>query len=179
MLIGVTGTIGSGKGTVVSRLEKRGFRHVSVSGFLAGKLVERGIPATRVALRQIANEYRAKGATALIEAVLAEENPKNEDIAVESLHTVAEVEYIQHLGGTVIAVDAPLPLRWERVQKEGGIKDGSHDEFVREQDHQMASANPDENNLAAAAAAADFHIVNDGTLEEFFGKADAVIGEIV
>lgn len=179
MIIGVTGTIGSGKGTVVSRLEKRGFRHVSVSGFLADKAVQRGIPATRITLRNIGNEYRAKGATALIEAVLAEENPKKEDIAVESLHTVAEVEYVQHLGGQVIAVDAPLPVRWERVKKEGGIKDGSHDEFVAEQDHQMASANPDENNLAAAMAAADFHIVNDGTLEEFSGKVDAVIGEIL
>ena len=176
MLIGITGTIGAGKGAVAKHLESKGFRHVSVSGFLAEKAVERRIPPTRVSRRIIGNEYRAKGPSALIEAVLADVNPAKEDIVVESLHTVAEVAYVKHLGGRVLSVDAPLIVRWERIKLERSVKDsGSYDEFVAEQNRQMSSDNPSENNLAAAIAAADIHLENLGTSEELFKQVDAIV----
>jgi len=177
MIIGITGTIGAGKGMVALHLEGKGFRHISVSGFLAEKAMLRKVPPTRVTRRMIGNEYRAQGPTALIEAVLAEANPHKEDIVVESLHTVPEVEYIQHLGGKVISVDAPLILRWERIKLERSVKDsGSYEEFVAEQNRQMKSDNPNENNLAAAVLAADAHIENLGTPQELFRKVDAIVG---
>ena len=176
MIIGITGTIGAGKGMVALHLEGKRFRHISVSGFLAEKAMLRKVPPTRVTRRMIGNEYRAKGPTALIEAVLAEANPQKEDIIVESLHTVPEVRYIQHLGGKVISVDAPLILRWERIKMERSVKDsGSYEDFVAEQNRQMKSDNPNENNLAAAVLAADVHIENLGTPQELFKQVDAIV----
>ncbi len=173
MILGITGTIGAGKGAVASHLEKKGFKHFSMSGFLAEEATRRGLALTRVVRREIANEYRSKSPTALIEAVLADANPAKESIVVESLHTVPEVEYVQRLGGKVISVDAPLPLRWERIKNAGDAKDtGSYDAFVDEQNRQMASENPNENNLTKAMEAADFHFENTGTPEELFKKID-------
>ncbi len=178
MIIGITGTIGAGKGILAAHLKEKGFRHVSVSGFLAEEAAHRGLAPTRVARRELANEYRAKGATALIEEVLADVNPMKENIVVESLHTVAEVKYVQGLGGTVIAVDAPLEKRWERIQTQGEGKDSaSHEAFLAEQNRQMASNNPNENNLRAAIEVADYRFENAGTAEELFQKADGILGE--
>jgi dephospho-CoA kinase len=179
MLIGVTGTLGAGKGTVASYLSKKGFRHAPVSAFLAEEARRRGIEPSRVARRDIGNEYRAKGAAALIEEVLSETNPQKEDIVVESLHTVAEVKYVQGLGGTVVAVDAPLQRRWERIQKQTeGKGDASYEAFVAEQDRQMASDDPNENNLRAAMESADYRIENAGSEEELFEKIDGIVGGI-
>jgi dephospho-CoA kinase len=179
MLIGITGTIGAGKGMVALHLEGKGFRHLSVSGFLAEKAIVRRMPPTRVTRRMIGNEYRAQGPTALVEAVLAEANPAEEDIVIESLHTVPEVEYVKKLGGVVISVDAPLVLRWERIKVERSVKDsGSYEEFVAEENRQMASANPNENNLVAAILAADFHTQNLGTPQELFRQVDAILAKM-
>lgn len=179
MIIGITGTIGAGKGVVATYLEKKGFRHISVSEFLAEKAILRKVPPTRVVRRTIGNEYRAKGATALIEAVLAEVNSTKENIVVESLHTIPEIEYVQHLGGQVISVDAPLLLRWERIKMERSVKDsGSYEEFVAEQDRQMKSDNPNENNLAAAVETADFHLENLGTPEELLSQVNVILSRL-
>ncbi|MDO8523676.1 MAG: dephospho-CoA kinase [bacterium] len=176
MIIGITGTIGAGKGLIASYFEKKGFRHISVSGFLAEEAARRGLAPTRVVRREIANEYRTKGPSALIEAVLADANPLKENIVIESLHTVPEVEYVQRLSGKVISVDAPLLSRWERIKKAGGTKDtDSYDAFVAEQNHQMSSENLNENNLGKAMKAADFHFENTGAPEEIFGKIDVIL----
>lgn len=179
MIIGITGTIGGGKGTAAKYFEAKGFRHLSVSEFLAAELSRRGKAASRVARRELGNEYRKEGGSALVEAVLAEANPFKENIVIESLHTEAEVKYVQGLNGKVISIDAPLEKRFERIQGRSGEKDAvSHEEFVAEQDRQMASDNPNENNLRAAMEVADYRLENAGSEEELFEKLDAILAEL-
>lgn len=179
MIIGITGTIGAGKGTVSEYFEKKGYRHLSVSAFLAQEAARRGKAATRAARRELGNIYRKESPTALIEAVLAEANPHLENIIVESLHTVSEVEYVRHIGGIVISVDAPLAVRWNRIKNLVGEKYGtSYEEFVAEQNRQMISEDPNENNLRAAGETADYRLENAGSEEELFEKLSAMLPEI-
>jgi dephospho-CoA kinase len=178
MLIGLTGTIGAGKGTVVSYFEQKGYRHLSVSGFLAEEARRRGLSPARKTLRELGNEFRAKGSSALVEAVLADANPAKEDIVLESLHTVPEVEYIRGLGGKVIAVDAPLETRWRRIQSRNGEKDASYETFLAEEKRQGASPDPDENNLRASIEVADWRLQNAGSEGELFEKLDGIVGEL-
>lgn len=170
MLIGVTGTIGAGKGMVVKILEKNGFKHFSVSDFLANEAHARSLPLDRVTRRLIANEFRAHGGENLIQQVYASAVPdieKGVDVVIESLHTKAEVDFIHRMQGIVISVDASLPVRYKRIQKRAEIKDQvTFEEFEREQTHQLVSANPDENNLIRAMEGADFCLKNEGTPEE-------------
>ncbi|MES2134932.1 MAG: AAA family ATPase [Patescibacteria group bacterium] len=180
MIIGITGTIGAGKGTIVSYLEKKGFRHVSVSDFLADVAKERGIEATRIARRTIGNEYRTKSKTALIEAVLADVNPLKEHIVVESLHTASEVEYVRSLGGTIISIDAPLSVRYERIVKRGSMTDQvSLEEFVLEEKRQLASDDPNENNLIASISLADIHLENNGSPQELYQAIDDILERLI
>jgi dephospho-CoA kinase len=184
MILGITGTLGAGKGTVVEYLaEQKRFKHFAVSDtLLAGEAAKRGLEPTRLVRQQIANEYRAKGPTKLQEAVYEMARADIEaghDVFIEPQHTVAEVEFIKSIGGKVLSVDADLRTRYERIKMRGSAKDNvSFEEFEKIQKQEMASDNPNKNNLAAAIAAADFHLTNDGSFEDLHAQIDDVLRKI-
>ncbi len=181
MIIGITGTLGAGKGTVTDYLARqKGFRHVAVSDtFLTGEAVKRGIAPDRIARQNIANEYRATGPTKLMEAVYELALPyieKGENVVVEPQHTVGEVKFIQSKGGIVFSVDADIQTRYARITKRGSAKDAvSFEEFKRVEDLEMESSDPNKNNLRASVAAADIHLTNNGTQEELFAQVEQVL----
>jgi dephospho-CoA kinase len=180
MIIGIAGTLGAGKGTVVEYLaEKKGFKHYAVSDtFLKNEALKRGLEPDRKARQSIANEYRSKGPTKLQEAVykMAKDDIKSgEKVIIEPQHTVGEVDYIKSIGGKVISIDADLHVRYERIHKRGGPKDQvTFEEFSEIQKQEMNSEDPNRNNLGAAIATADYHLTNNGTLEELHAQIDAL-----
>lgn len=178
ILIGITGTLGAGKGTVVEYLvEKKGFKHYSVSEFLADEAERRGYGRDRIARHNTANEFRAQGPTKLMEAVFefaAQE--KAEQVIVEPQHTVAEVKFIKSKGGIELAVDADMGVRYERIKKRGSEKDSvTYEEFAAIQEKEMASENPNANNLAACLERADTVLHNNGTVEELYVQVDEAL----
>ena len=183
MIIGVTGSIGAGKGTVVDYFIAKGFKRYAVSDtFLAGEAVKRGLEPDRVARRNIANEYRAKGPTKLQEAVydmaVAAGDAEN-DIVIEPQHTKAEVEFIREKGGIVIAVDADIELRYERISGRGSSKDNvSFEEFSRHDQVEMASDDANKNNLRDSIEAADVTVMNNGTVEELHAKIEEALAKL-
>ena len=179
MIIGITGTLGSGKGTVTDYLVSKGFKHLSVTQYMKGVAQSRGIAPDRMTYHNIANEYRAKSPSALIEATLAEESLEGQNIVIESLHTEPEVRFVQSKGGVVFAVDAPINIRYERISKRGSEKDRvSFEEFTRHEELELNADNPNENNLRKAGAAADYQITNGGTLEDLHEQVDDVLAKI-
>jgi dephospho-CoA kinase len=180
MIIGVTGTLGSGKGTVVDYLVRdKKFRHFSVSGFMKSVAEGRKIAPSRMVYQNIGNEYRSKSPTKLIEDTITYwgGSGESDDYVVESLHTIPEVEYVQSRGGVVIAVDADLPTRYERILKRGSEKDQTtFEEFAEHERAELRSDDPNKNNLTWTMAAADHKIQNNGTLEELYRQVDAVLG---
>jgi dephospho-CoA kinase len=183
MIIGITGTHGAGKGTVVAYLSQRGFKHVAISDtFLAGEAVRRGLAPDRPTRRSIANEYRAKGPTALMEEVckLAEDEIKNgTDVIIEPQHTAAEVDFIKSLGGIEIAVDADLAIRYGRIHKRGSSKDCiSFEVFKEHHNFEIEQTDPNKNNLAAAMRKADFVLMNNGSVYELYKAVDEVLSKI-
>lgn len=181
MIIGVTGSLGSGKGTVVEYLiNERGYSYFSVTGFMKSIALSRGISPDRMTYHNIANEYRALGPTKLIEAVL--DDAQKEDtgnFVIEALHTIPEVEFVQSRGGVVIGVDADLRTRYNRITKRGSDKDKTTFQAFKE--HEELEMNPQEsssNNLHGAIKAADYLIQNNGTLDELHVQIDAVLEKI-
>jgi dephospho-CoA kinase len=182
MIIGITGTLGAGKGTVVEYLKTKGFKHFAVSDtFLVSEAEKRGMEPTRIVRRDIANEFRAKGPTKLQEAVYEMARASieaGEDVIIEPQHTKGEVEFIQSLGGVVLAVDADLEERYRRITKRGSTKDNvSFEQFKTEQEFEMSQSDPHMNNLGAAIAQANHILHNDTTPEELFLDVEEALKE--
>jgi dephospho-CoA kinase len=183
MIIGITGTLGAGKGTVVEYLKTKGFKHFGVSDtVLVGEAVKRGLVPDRLTRRNIANEFRSKGPTKLIEAgyqMALADIEAGVNVVIEPQHTAAEVDFIKTIGGIELAVDANLETRYERIVKRGTDKDKiTFEQFKKEQEFEMTQTDPNMNNLGAAIAKADIHLTNNGTQEELFAQVEAALQKI-
>jgi broad-specificity NMP kinase len=59
VIIGITGTIGAGKGTIVEYLtSKKNFKHYSVRSFLLREIQHRQLPPNRDSMVIVANHLR-------------------------------------------------------------------------------------------------------------------------
>ena len=168
-VVGITGTLGAGKGVVVDHLVREcGFRHYSVRELLASILAERGEALDRPAMVRVANELRRERSAAhLVETLL--ERARAEGVqacVVESVRSTAEVEALRGAGGLLVAVDAPQELRFSRVRARDSETDQvSFDEFVSSERSEWRSESPGEQSLSSCMRMADVVLVNDGSVE--------------
>ena len=59
--IGITGTLGAGKGTIVDYLvQQRGFVHYSVRAFITEEIKRRGLEVNRDTMTLVGNDLRAQ-----------------------------------------------------------------------------------------------------------------------
>ena len=106
-LVGITGTLGAGKGAVVEYLtEKFGFEHMSVRRLLIQIIEDRQMPVNRDSMTQVANALRAKsGPAVIVEKMLAEAESEGKDCIIESIRTPAEVRiYLRRLINSCVSV---------------------------------------------------------------------------
>lgn len=170
MLIGITGTDGAGKGTVVEYLVKqKGYLHYSGRGYLTRELNRRGQVANRANLREVANELRAlHGDGHLVEVALRQVHEEAWPyLIIESIRAVAEVEALRAAGGVLLAVDAQVAVRYERIVGRASASDQvAFEDFVAHEALEMNDPDPHGMQKAKVLAMADYTIMNDGSFEE-------------
>jgi dephospho-CoA kinase len=180
MIIGISGAIGGGKGTVVEYLlSKQRFAHYSSSDLLIKILEERGETVDRDGMNRVANELRAVNPAGVPAENYQryEEEDGEGDAIFESIHSVPEADFIKSVGGIVIGIKADPDIRYERILKRGSIKDGVTKEKFIEQQKREEEGSEDQNksNIFAVIAEADFILENNGTVEELHKKIDEII----
>ena len=182
MIIGIAGTIGSGKGTIVEYLhQKKHFGHYSSSGRLKEILEERGESATRLNLSTLADELMKEKEGGILQ--LSHERAQangDADYILESIHRESEAVYVRSIGGIILGLDADLETRFERTQKrQEGEKDNVTFEEFKEsaarEDEGVTGTGP---NICAVLKNADYMITNNGTLEELYVQVDEVLEKI-
>lgn len=177
MIIGITGTLGAGKGTVVEYLKTKGFKHFSASGFIKEEILKRGLPVNRDTMNMVGNDLRAQFGPGYVVASLRERAEKEGgDVVIEALHTPGEAAKLQEQGAAIFAVDANPKIRYERIVKRGSEKDHvSFEKFLEQEKLEMAATDPAKQNISAVVALADTTLTNDGTPEELFSQVEEAL----
>ncbi|MBI2004548.1 AAA family ATPase [Patescibacteria group bacterium] len=179
MIIGITGTLGAGKGTVAQYLAKKhNFMYLSVRNFIAGEILKRGLAVNRDTMTQVANDLRAlHGPNYLVEELLkqAKLHPKN-NIVIESIRSVGEEKYLKSQSTTLWAVDADINTRYKRIVGRASETDAvSFEKFKADEDREMESNDPNKQNLKAVIAMAGVVLINNGTPEELFVQVEKAL----
>lgn len=184
MIIGITGSLGGGKGTVVDYLiATHGYRHYSSSDLLIEILKERDETVDRDGMNRIANELRATNPEGGVPAETYkryEAEDGESDVILESLHNVSEVDFIKSIGGVVIGVTADPDIRYERITARGSVKDNvSKETFVAQQEREeKGSSDPTKSNIFDAIKAADYTIENNGGLDALHAQIENILKDL-
>ena len=181
MIIGLTGTLGAGKGAVADYLVKeKGFSHHSVREFLIQEIKRRGMPVDRDSMVIVANDLRAKqGPSYMIEQLYEHAKQKGGDAIIESIRAPGEAEAIKKKGGVLFAVDAKQELRYSRIRSRASETDDvSFEQFKQNEQREMASEDPNRQNISRCISMADRIISNNGTIDDLKKEVDRILEEI-
>lgn len=179
LIIGITGTLGSGKGTIVDYLvREKGFAHFSVRAFISEEIINRGMPVNRDNMVVVANELRRKHSPSYIVDQLYELALKaGTDSVIESIRTPGEVYSLRQKGRFYLfSVDALPEIRYDRIEKRNSETDRiNYETFLMNEAREMESQDPFEQNIRKCMELADYKLWNSGTLEQLERQVDAVL----
>lgn len=179
MILGITGTVGAGKGTVVEYLvRERGFAHFSSREFLFEEIRRRGIAdESRIALRDTGNALRKEhGPGYIAETLLARAKETGGDAIIESIRTLGEAEFLKRHGAFIVAVDADRRLRYERVLKRASSTDKlTFEAFCEQEDKEMSGTAVWDMNVFGVMAIADWKLMNNAGLRELHGHIEEML----
>ncbi len=182
MIIGVTGTNGAGKGVLVDYMrDQKGFAHYSVRDLIIEEVIRRGLELNRIHIGDIGIALRREHEPEYFTKTFLERASAAgaADVVIESIRTVAEANYLQERGGIVIAVDAPVEVRYERIRERKSVTDQvTFEEFRMQEDREYSAedpSDPTQMSVLAVIGIADYTLINDGSVEEFQSKIESLL----
>ncbi len=184
VLLGLSGTNGSGKDTVGFVLaEKYNFWFFSFTELFRQECRHRGIPVTRENTRLVSTQWRREsGPDVLIDRSMdkfQEQDNHYSGAVFSSLRNPYEADRIHELGGKVIWIDADPRIRYERIQANAAARgradedNRTFEEFLAEEATEMhAAPDADKNslNMDAVKERADVFLENNGSDVQAFNE---------
>ncbi|GAB1405368.1 MAG: AAA family ATPase [Lentimicrobiaceae bacterium] len=170
IIIGITGTLGAGKGTIVDFLVKqRGFNHFSVRSFITREINARNLPVNRDSMVTVANDLRQQHSPSyIVDQLYLQAALSGKNCVIESIRTPGEVESLRKKENFYLfAVDADAATRYQRIQKRQSETDQiDFKTFKSNEAREMTSTDPNHQNLRKCIEMADFLFLNDGSIRE-------------
>jgi len=175
-IIGITGTLGAGKGTIVEYLvQEKGFVHFSVRGFITEEINRQGLPVNRDTMVTTANKLRATHSPSyIIDQLYEQALLTNKNCIIESIRTPGEVASLREKGNFVlIAVDADPLLRYDRIVMRNSETDSiSYATFIENEQREMQSNDPNKQNIGNCIEQADIVFYNNSTVADLHKRVE-------
>jgi dephospho-CoA kinase len=173
-LIGLTGTNASGKGEAAAFFQGRGFAYLSLSDVIRDELNRKDVPPTRDHLIREGNALRERHGPDILARRILEK--VTGDSVIDSIRNPSEIAFLRSQEGfLLLAIDAPLAVRFERARLRGRDESAATLEEFRAKENQEHTRDPAAQQLAVCMDLADQVVLNDGTLEEFRRKLEAFL----
>ena len=162
--IGITGTLGAGKGTIVDYLiQKKGFVHYSVRAFLIEEIERRGMPVNRDSMTLVGNDLRAQHSPSwIVEQLYAQAQTSGKNCIIESIRTPGEVEALRNKPNFYSETDHI-----------------DYATFLANEQREMDNDDPNKQNLGYCIAHADYRFDNGGTIEQLHEQVQEVLKQIL
>lgn len=175
MIIGLTGSMGCGKGEIVNILERFGFKYITLSTIVREETRARGLPEEREQLMEVGNDMRKlEGAGVLAKRVIKKiEESGYDKWVVDGIRNPAEIEEIKKVEDSyVVGVNANRELLIERILSRNRESDAKvRSEVLRKIEREWGNDEPEDGQqVGRCMEMTDILIDNEGTLEELAAK---------
>lgn len=182
IIIGITGTLGAGKGTIVEYLvREKGFVHFSVRGFITDEIHRQGMPVNRDSMVTVANKLRADNSPSyIIDQLYQQAMLTGKNCIIESIRTPGEVQSLREKGNFLLfAVDADPMLRYNRIVMRNSETDRiTFETFIENEKREMQSNDPNKQNISKCIDQADFTFYNNSTVPDLFRQLEAELSKL-
>ncbi len=175
MIIGLTGSMGCGKGEIVKILENMGFLYVTLSSIVREEAKNRGIEEKRENLMEVGNSMRIEdGAGVLAKRALQKiKNSSHENWVVDGIRNPAEIDELKKQEKTyIVAVEAEFETLVDRIiSRERESDPKSRDEIGEKIRRELGEGEPENGQqVKKCVEKSDIIIENNETLEDFEKK---------
>ena len=182
VIIGITGTLGAGKGTIVDYLkEVRGFLHFSARQFIIEEIEKRKLNIDRDSMTKVANDLRANNSPSyIIDELYKRSETSGKNCVIESIRTIGEIQSLRKRNNFYLfAVDADAKLRFQRIKiRKSSTDNVDFETFISNEQREMESDDPNKQNLLKCIIMADFLFKNNKTKAELNNEIEFVLKKL-
>lgn len=180
MVIGLTGTIAAGKDIIADYFKNKGFRYFSLSHVVREEATKLGIRHERKLLQDLGNKLRSEHGNSVLVLKLLDKINANENVIVDSIRNTSEVLELRKLNNFhLIAIDAPLELRFKRSQLRNRESDPkTYEQFLIDEARDRAENTENGQQVEKCIQLADFFIYNNNGIKELNSRIDEIYKKI-
>lgn len=178
MILGLTGTMGSGKGEVVKYLKGKGFEHYVYSDIIREIAKNRRIEETRANLQKLGADIKKESKNKGILSKKLLEKIRTDKAVVDGIRNRDEIRELKKKNAYIIAITAPQKLRFQRLKKRKRAGDPNTFREFKTLDNLENRGKTKGQEINKCLKMADFIINNNSTLENLKNKTEKILQTI-